>query len=355
MDNIIELLLNKSTLGESIFAKHYNYEYNHIIEYTKKFNPSSWAERKYIFINKLNEIPKCKICNNRTRYFKSSNRYMDTCCRECDKKLKSVSHKSYWANMSEEEKRHRIEQEAKIKEQKYGYKTPFANKNVKDKIKQTMINKYNVDNAFKIPEIKDKIKKYMDDNREIINSKISNTWSKLNKESIKNKREQTILEKYGVNNYAKTNLFKDLYNDKNYVKQLVKKNYNTRKENNTFNISKQEDSIYNVLLEKFPTILRQYKDERYPYSCDFYIPDLDLFIEFNGNWTHGSKPFDENDNECVTILNEWKSKSNSKYYQNAIHNWTVLDVTKRNIAKQNNLNYLEFFTMEEFNDWFKYI
>ena len=40
-----------------------------------------------------------------------------------------------------------------------------------------------------------------------------------------------------------------------------------------------------------------------------------------------------------------KSK-NSGYYQNAINTWTIRDVNKRNIAKQNNLNYLEIFSKD---------
>jgi len=38
----------------------------------------------------------------------------------------------------------------------------------------------------------------------------------------------------------------------------------------------------------------------------------------------------------------WKSK-NTPYYNNAITNWTISDVDKRNVAKENNLNYLEIF------------
>ena len=38
-----------------------------------------------------------------------------------------------------------------------------------------------------------------------------------------------------------------------------------------------------------------------------------------------------------------KSK-NTKYYNVAIEVWTKRDINKRNIAKQNNLNYLEIFS-----------
>ena len=78
-----------------------------------------------------------------------------------------------------------------------------------------------------------------------------------------------------------------------------------------------------------------------------------MFIEYNGTWTHGSKPYVDN-LECNAILDKWKEKSkNSKFYKNAIYTWSVLDVKKRNIAKQNKLNYLEFFNMNQFNEWYK--
>lgn len=80
---------------------------------------------------------------------------------------------------------------------------------------------------------------------------------------------------------------------------------------------------------------------RYPFCCDFYIPSKDLFIELNAHWTHGGKHYDPQDNFCKQQLQEWLIKSqDSKYYEQAINTWTVLDVNKYTIAKQNNLNYL---------------
>ena len=80
------------------------------------------------------------------------------------------------------------------------------------------------------------------------------------------------------------------------------------------------------------------------------IPDLDLYIEYQGTWTHGLHPFNENNKEDIDKLNLWKSK-NSKYYDNAINTWTIRDVNKRNIAKQNNLNWIEFFNFDNFKKW----
>ena len=92
----------------------------------------------------------------------------------------------------------------------------------------------------------------------------------------------------------------------------------------------------------------------YPYNCDFYIPSLDIYIEYQGNWTHGDSPFNSSNIEHQNKLKDWKDKSEySSYYNNAIYVWTDLDVRKRKIARQNNIKLLEFWTIEEVEDWLK--
>ena len=34
-----------------------------------------------------------------------------------------------------------------------------------------------------------------------------------------------------------------------------------------------------------------------------------------------------------------------------LYTWTIRDVNKRNIAKQNNLNYIEFWNINELKEW----
>ena len=120
------------------------------------------------------------------------------------------------------------------------------------------------------------------------------------------------------------------------------KEYLTKKKNNSFNTSKPEEELYKQLLEQYneKTILRRYKDYRYPFYCDFYIVEDDLFIELNAHWTHGGKPYDPNDKECQEKLKLWQEKAKqSQFYENAIKTWTERDVEKQRVAKENNLNY----------------
>lgn len=123
----------------------------------------------------------------------------------------------------------------------------------------------------------------------------------------------------------------------------VTKQYLTHKKNNSFNTSEPEKQLYETLLKENinKTIYRQYKDnKRYPFYCDFYIVEDDLFIELNAHWTHGGRPFDPLDSSCQEQLKLWQEKAKtSQYFANAIETWTERDVKKAECAKKNKLNY----------------
>ena len=182
---------------------------------------------------------------------------------------------------------------------------------VKEKLQQTNINKYGV--------------KYG-----------------LQNEKIKLKSIQTCLNKYGVKCVGQS--------------QTVKaKIIETKRKNHTFNTSKPEENGYKLLYNKFGfcNIKRQYKSKLYPFQCDFYIVSLDMYIEFNFHWTHGGHKFDPNDKDDVDKLNIWKEKSlTSKFYKSALTVWTERDIKKFKYATENNLNYLAFYTWNEFLKWY---
>ena len=124
--------------------------------------------------------------------------------------------------------------------------------------------------------------------------------------------------------------------------------YKTRKLNGTFKTSKQEDKVYEILCEKFTKddIVRQYKSEKYPFFCDFYVKSLDLYIECNFTWTHGGHWFDKSSTKDLKRLEYMKSK-HTKYYDNAIDTWTVRDVKKREYLEKNRLNFIVFWSLND--------
>ena len=108
---------------------------------------------------------------------------------------------------------------------------------------------------------------------------------------FKKKSEQTCLQKYGVKSYTQTLQYHNLYNNKSFILNRSNKEYITKKKNNSFATSKPEEEIYNLLCQKYGEIKRQYKSDLYPYRCDFYIPSIDTYIEYQGHWTHGKEPY----------------------------------------------------------------
>lgn len=162
------------------------------------------------------------------------------------------------------------------------------------------------------------------DKKTIFNSRLS---------SYKN----TCIKKYGVPFHTQTATF-------------INKMQKTRKQNKTFNTSKPEEEIYKLLCEKYTDVKRQYKSEKYPFACDFYIPEIDTYIEYQGWWGHGKEPY-IGSKEQQEKIKLWESKKTSQY-NSAIKNWTYTDPLKRNIAIKNNIHLLEFFNMNEFIQWY---
>ena len=226
--------------------------------------------------------------------------------------------------------------------EKYNVENISQLESIKKKKEETSLKHFGTKNPMQIKNIKDKCFKNRNVNSASI--KMKDWWKQLPnelKQEIVKKRKQTNLERYGVNTIFELE-----------TPDWKLKRYLTKKKNNTFTISNQENKIYKLLQQKFIDTKRQYKSEKYPFSCDFYIPSLDLYIEYQGHWSHGKHPF-KNISDDLKILNIWKEKAKiSKFYKNAIDVWIRRDPKKREIALQNRLNWLEFFTIEEFMNWY---
>ena len=255
--------------------------------------------------------PKCPVCGNFTKFYGF-------------KKLMFTNHCSNKCTQLDSETKIKFKQTCF---KKYGVDAPMKSSTIKEKSKQTCLEKYGVDKASKSDVIKEKCK-------QTCLKKYGVEFTFQNKE-IQNKGKQTCLEKYGVDRAIKNPI-------------ISNKAINTRIKNHTWSSSKPEEELYLYIKEKFPSVKRQYKEERYPYFCDFYIPELDLFLELNGTWTHGNHPYDMNSEEDNSILNIWKEKSKEHpMYLTAIKTWVVSDVNKRNKAKENHLNFKEVWNLNE--------
>ena len=308
----------------------------------------------------------CKICKKEfevPRIGKHKNYSRRLCCSDiCSKKLKE-----------------------QLFLENYGVTNPSQLDNIKEKKKQTTLIHYGVDNPSKNNEIKNKkaekqkettnkrfntnIQKYgvpvtsmLDSTKQAVSKKLKGRVSpnkgKSMSESIKQKISKKLQGRPSPNKGKVMPKAIKLKISKSCIQKLNDpairiKTYNTHKKNNSFHISKVEDHFYFLLQEKFQNVQRQYFSEEYPFNCDFYIPDLNLYIEYQGTWTHGGKPYRGIDTDLAK-LEIWKEKAkSSKFYENAINTWTIRDPLKREIAIQNNLNWIEFFNETEFLQWYE--
>lgn len=266
--------------------------------------------------------------------------------------------------------------------QNYGTKFPQSSEVVKSKMKQTFINNYGVENPFQSELIKDKIKqtnreKYGVDwytQTEELKERRESFWlenfgvkTNLQLEECKEKIKKTNLSRYGAENPIKSEAVRSFYLEKygneypmkatkpadGEVLTPIQKAIQTKRVNKSLNTSSEEQQLLKILNNNFTNVEQNYdKDSRYPFSVDFFIKDLDLFVELNLHWTHCGHFFDKNSPEDMQILNNMKEKSNgSEYYANAIQVWTQRDQKKREMAKKNNLNYVVLWSQQDIKDW----
>ena len=302
----------------------------------KRFNDSESIYESIVRIyHKIEIRPICKICGKSLHFTELPNiPFRKTCSNNCHNKLAILSMNN-------------------TINEKYGVSNISQLESIKIKKQQTCLNHYGVDNPLKNNDIKNKVKEKLKLQQKEIHNKIKETCLKKygvdntsKVDEIKQKIKNTFINKYGVDNPMKCDEIKNKFNWDSMIINQIK----SKRKNNTFNKSKLEDLSYDLLKEKYIDIIRQYRSELYPFNCDFYIPSLDLYIECNYGWTHCDHPFNENNKEDQLILKSWEDK-NTNYYNNAINTWTIRDVNKRNIAKQNNLNYIEFWNINELKNW----
>jgi hypothetical protein len=158
---------------ESFLKKNYSKLYSEIIEYSNidGLIDLPFKQKIWHFINKIQHKPKCQTCDDNLKFKRSlTEGYGLYCSTSC-------------ANKCEIRK-------TKIKEtnnEKYGGNTPICSNEVKNKIKDTLLKNFGVDNIFKDT---DYIK-----NKTIAKHNV-NHISKL--ESTKEKIKNTNVIKYGV-------------------------------------------------------------------------------------------------------------------------------------------------------------
>jgi hypothetical protein len=193
---------------------------------------------------------------------------------------------------------------------KYGCEHHSANTEVQNKRIDTCISKFGGRSPQSNPDIKSKI-------HNSILSKFGDHFSRSL--DVKNKKKKTCIEKYGVDSYSKTQKFKDSIN----WQDVNRKGFNTRKLNGLSPVSKIEVKFLEFLKIYFTEIQTQVSVDKW--FIDFYIPSVDCYVQFNGNYWHG---LDKSYEELI---------GSSKPRDKIIAATKLRDVEKQKYFKDNNL------------------
>ena len=366
---------------EEFKAKRYLYNPNTLRRYTSriegKYNKDiyeylinryddsdSLKETLFRIYNGIEEHPKCPTCGKplvfKGIFFKFCSNICAQSSDEIKQKIKQTCLEKYGVDNYNKTK----ESKEKIKQtclEKYGVEYFWQSDECKEKIKQTCLEKYGVDSPLKSEKIRNKgkqtcLEKYgvdnpakLEENKEKVKQtclKKYGTISTTQCKEIRDKIKQSCLEKYGVDNYGKSLKHKINMSTIMSSDEMQEHRYNVMTKNHSFNTSKPEEELYLYIKEKFPSVKRQYKDKlRYPYNCDFYIPELDYFIELQGYYTHNTHPYNPNSISDQVLVERYKERYGPKCQ--AITIWTLKDPEKRDCAKRNHLNFKEIWNLEE--------
>ena len=291
---------------------------------------------KFLSLDKGYKNTCCKTCTNIFKYGFSSpfckeethsksrqtklERYDDAHYLNVEKQKKTMLKKYGGTGLASPEIRRRIE-ETNI--EKFGSKSPFGSKEVQEKVKQTNLDKYGVENVFSSEEIKEKIKE-----TNLSNFGFENA---MQSEEVKSKVRNTLEQEYGGLGYAssiirekaistKSDKLKNFIDDNNLVlvseldlkyPEISLQDCEFAKYQNSILISK-DDSV-RVLkkdldlkdagyLSKNEAEIHEWLKSIYAgeiqlnskipntlLELDFYLPEKNLAIEFNGSYWHSTR------------------------------------------------------------------
>lgn len=132
--------------------------------------------------------------------------------------------------------------------------------------------------------------------------------SPLSDDRIRVLSRERMARKYGCDYFARSEESKRLWDDSAWRSNSPRRQYETKRRNNSFHTSRQEQLAYEMLAAKYgeDDVARQFASDEYPFACDFYVRSLGLYVECNFTWTHGGHWFDPDSERDREKLAKWK-------------------------------------------------
>lgn len=243
--------------------------------------------------------------------------------------------------------------------EKFGVRNPMQSDSVKAKAVATNMSRYHVPYTCMAESVKAK--------REATMTSVYGGNSPMCSPSVRRKAEATMMREYDVAHALQSEAFRSKQAEtlmanlgvKNpmFSPECRRKVVETKRENHTANSSGPEDILYGLLCERFGEgdVETQYWSDAYPHGCDFYVKSRDMYIELNGDWSHGDHWYDSSSDSDMAVLEKWKIANNNPdlirvngktRYEGAYDTWTRADVKKRQDAADGMLNYVVFWDVK---------
>ena len=243
----------------------------------------------------------CPVCGKSTKFIRFVEGYRVFCSSKCA------------ANYLET-----IEKRKATNFKKIGVCFPLQNESIKNKTKNTILEKYGVENPSQIQDVKDKKIKTTLEHYGVINPfNIDRVKEHCReKAKIKGKHKKFYFKKYS--SLYKTGKIIDFNNglitiqcnncnnistmDQHLFFVRLKRGHNPCLNCNklTHSISHKEEELYSIIKEQYYGIIKRNNRKIIPpQELDFYLPDINLAIEFNGTYWHADKRFYKADDMLV--------------------------------------------------------
>ena len=158
------------------------------------------------------------------------------------------------------------------------------------------------------------------------------------REDIKERRKNVCLERYGIEN--------PICNP-----EVRMRSYESLVKNGKCQKSDKEDEVAEYIASLGYTVERHHRTEEFPFNADIYLPEYDLYIEYQGSQFHNTYSF-MGTKEDIELLEAYRRRSEElkeetdvekTQYDNMIYVWSDLDVRKRLFAQENGIRYFEIY------------
>lgn len=162
----------------------------------------------------------------------------------------------------------------------------------------------------------------------------------LQHEPFKLQTQTTLLAKHGV-----TNAFHIPENVKRYDRELMmQKSIATMKRNKTFHSSRAEEKLNTLLCQQFQHVERQVRIPNTRWNIDFYVRDIDTYIQVDGVYWHGlNRPLEEikasTKPRDAKIARAWLSdRAQEQWF--AEHGMRLVRITDKQVNQLNDVQFL---------------